>query len=276
MAWWNRRKRTKYNVEDGVQGFQRTQPKAVSPRKIQPIPPVRAQQKYPLPDPNNPIAQRLDEITAMYDAYQGMPELVGGENIPLFPDAPTNSTPQRPTRPQQETEQEPEVESVRDRLARGEHPMFMSSQEILSTYQSLDADRDFRRLASTLEEEEEIFFTKKINEAEERWPNGRPKYADDEDYQYWPKDEYPSPKELRAMRDADSLPSLYSDIKKNGIQNPISLQESLRRTGNMGRPEILGGHHRLAIIRTIDPTQPIPVAFFEDIYYARDILGDNY
>ena len=49
---------------------------------------------------------------------------------------------------------------------------------------------------------------------------------------------------------------LEKDIKKNGIQVPISLGYEY---GSQMKPTIWGGHHRLAVARDINPDMEVPV-----------------
>lgn len=49
---------------------------------------------------------------------------------------------------------------------------------------------------------------------------------------------------------------LEKDIKKNGISVPISLGYEY---GSQDKPQIWGGHHRLAVARDIDPNMKVPV-----------------
>jgi ParB-like chromosome segregation protein Spo0J len=49
---------------------------------------------------------------------------------------------------------------------------------------------------------------------------------------------------------------LTKDIKKNGIQVPISLGYEL---GSHKKPVIWGGHHRLAVAREMNPDMEVPV-----------------
>lgn len=49
---------------------------------------------------------------------------------------------------------------------------------------------------------------------------------------------------------------LEKDIKKNGIRVPISLGYEY---GSQGKPQIWGGHHRLAVAHSINPDMEVPV-----------------
>lgn len=48
--------------------------------------------------------------------------------------------------------------------------------------------------------------------------------------------------------------SLYKDISKNGVQEPIQVWDNISANYNR-RPEIKNGHHRLAVARHLNPNQ---------------------
>lgn len=60
--------------------------------------------------------------------------------------------------------------------------------------------------------------------------------------------------------------SLYDSIAKSGVRSPIRLGEA---EGMMGKPEIVGGHHRLAAQTDLNQDQFVPVLHHEDIGEAR-------
>ena len=49
---------------------------------------------------------------------------------------------------------------------------------------------------------------------------------------------------------------LEKDIRKNGIRVPVSLGYEY---GSQSKPQIWGGHHRLAVARSINPDMEVPV-----------------
>lgn len=124
-------------------------------------------------------------------------------------------------------------------------PMFMSAHEIRSQYQGLDGDRDdvMDEFEDRPETDEELF-QRKSHEAE--W----------EGY--------------------DGSPSLWDRLEKEGVKNPISLQADHTQKGSLGRPEILGGHHRVAVMSHIKPHALMPVEHFENYEDAQRSLGDRY
>ncbi len=61
-----------------------------------------------------------------------------------------------------------------------------------------------------------------------------------------------------------------------GIIYPLSLQEDPDVVGSKGKPEVLGGHHRVAIMDEHAPDDMMPVEFYPDIEAARKGLGWKY
>lgn len=58
--------------------------------------------------------------------------------------------------------------------------------------------------------------------------------------------------------------SLYNNIKKDGVQKPVSLGDpgNYSKFGMEGKPEIAGGHHRLSAQFDQDPDKLMPVLHF--------------
>jgi hypothetical protein len=127
-------------------------------------------------------------------------------------------------------------------------PMFMSAREIRDQYQALDADRD-EVIGETDEwtEDDDELFNRKYDEAE----NNVDHAAGDS----------------RSLRDA---------LLQDGVKNPISLQADQEQTGSHWKPEILGGHHRVAVMSEHKPDVLMPVEHFEDINDAQRSLGKRY
>lgn len=124
-------------------------------------------------------------------------------------------------------------------------PMFMSAREIRQDYQALDGDRD------------EI-----IDEFNERIEDDPDLFA-------------------RKYKEASQYPSgltnpLAGDILRHGVKNPISLQEDHTVTGSRKKPEILGGHHRVAVMERHKPDTLMPVEHFESQPHAAESLRDKY
>lgn len=66
--------------------------------------------------------------------------------------------------------------------------------------------------------------------------------------------------------DSDPNSSLANYIHENGIHSPIRLG---RQVGSQGKPQIVGGHHRMAVARQHYPDTLIPVLHDTDIHAAK-------
>lgn len=60
--------------------------------------------------------------------------------------------------------------------------------------------------------------------------------------------------------------SLYDSIAEKGVMGPIRLGQE---RGSMGKPQVVGGHHRLAAATDIDRDRLVPVLHDESIYDAQ-------
>jgi hypothetical protein len=138
-------------------------------------------------------------------------------------------------------------------------PMFMSAREIRAQYQALDGDRD-------------------LVYGDDGW-NDHPE-TDDQlfDRKY---------EEAHETDDFDSGHTLADSVRWDGVRNPISLQVAQEKpahrfdlptptVGSLGKPQILGGHHRLAVMDRHRPDDLMPVAHFEDALQAHKSLGAKY
>ena len=127
--------------------------------------------------------------------------------------------------------------------------MFMSAREIRRDYQGLDSDRyDVIRWGldndgddDGIENDRELF-DRKFEEAD----------------------------------DSGLLDDLTRGRGRKGVENPISLQADPKKTGSLGKPEILGGHHRVAAMEYLRPDELMPVEHFDNPAQARRSLGDRY
>jgi hypothetical protein len=127
-------------------------------------------------------------------------------------------------------------------------PMFMTAREIRNQYQPLDGDRDdvYRHGEYTgRRENEEELFDRKYDEAENST-------YDDEGQ------------------------TLKESILTHGVKNPVSLQADMEFTGSDSKPEILGGHHRVAVMHEHRRDDLMPVEHFDNIYLAQRSLGERY
>jgi hypothetical protein len=132
-------------------------------------------------------------------------------------------------------------------------PMFMTAREIRSDYQALDGDRRESKIRYGKERDDEVF-SRKYNEASE-------------EPRTW--DRYKS-------RWLSGGPSLTEQIQSEGVRNPVSLQVDLNKTGSRGKPEILGGHHRVAVMEAHKPDTLMPVEHFDNSWNAGVSLGKKY
>lgn len=65
----------------------------------------------------------------------------------------------------------------------------------------------------------------------------------------------------------DQGESLYDSIRSEGVRGPIRLGQQI---GSMGKPQVVGGHHRLAAATDINPNRLVPVLHDWDIHSARE------
>lgn len=113
-------------------------------------------------------------------------------------------------------------------------PMFMSAHEIRSQYRANDADREDNRYGE-LETDDELF-DRKYEEADDS--------------------------------------GLAHDVAKNGVSDPIPLtmEAHASRPGSedfAGKPQMFGGHHRVAIMHRQRPHDLMPVEHYADRDAAR-------
>jgi hypothetical protein len=55
-------------------------------------------------------------------------------------------------------------------------------------------------------------------------------------------------------------PTLYEDIAAKGVSHPVALGTQV---GSQGKPQITGGHHRIAVMRDVAPHNLLPVLHFQ-------------
>lgn len=135
----------------------------------------------------------------------------------------------------------------------------MTARQIVTDYQGLDTDRIGWASHVTWESDEDLF-ERKLWEAERRSPEGQ---------------ELP----WISVDDGHGIPrsvldgvTLADDIKARGVRRPIGLREDPSKLGRLGRPEIVSGHHRLAVMLAYYPDVPIRVAYYasaEAAYYVE-------
>lgn len=121
-------------------------------------------------------------------------------------------------------------------------PVYRTAQGIMDEYQGLSGDR--------------------------KWvPTGQGKKVRPETHQeFWDR-KY---SEIEGTTVARSL-------DRSGVRNPISLRApGARGQTPSERPEILGGHHRVAYMQRHQPNQLLPVRNFNTGQEAKDQLGNRY
>jgi len=128
-------------------------------------------------------------------------------------------------------------------------PMFMSAREIKSQYQPLDADR----LSVNADGHAEAFGVK------------GPFSLMESDYQLY----------ARKLRESGG--DLERDIMANGVTNPILLEDGTDPNGGgwHGRMQIVGGHHRVAVMLRRAPDQLMPVEHHKNLRAAKKYRPDR-
>lgn len=61
--------------------------------------------------------------------------------------------------------------------------------------------------------------------------------------------------------------SIRESVLNEGVKAPVSL--STNQFGSQGKPQIVGGHHRLAVMSREKPDSLLPVSHHEDIHSAQ-------
>jgi len=177
---------------------------------------------------------------------------------------------------EQSNSEEPEVHR---RLAEGQLPMFMTAKEVLDRYRPAEGDRLYwyenGRGTPDHEETDQELWERKLREA--KGETRRHKFPP------WGAEERPpapskeSPGFLHPNAEpeytSDRHPSLFDAVKEEGVVAPISLQTD-QEAG--GRPQVLGGHHRVATMNDLDPEALFPVSFHDSMKDAKESLGESY
>ena len=65
-------------------------------------------------------------------------------------------------------------------------------------------------------------------------------------------------------------PSIWDSVRQSGVQEPVHLGQQF---GSQGKPEVVGGHHRIASAMDTRPNELIPVIHHEDINQAKSSSG---
>lgn len=188
-------------------------------------------------------------------------------------------------------------------------PMFMSAREIMGSHSPLDADRDMVEMkdqwgmTQEKEEADTHVWERKAEEATlppdeyasevgSNSETGTNTFA----ARQWQSQHLPHRKvtfenlteemedeqhafvdqrvEDRAYGPGGSRLSLFENIRQQGVQQPVRLGQT--KSFKTGRPEVVGGHHRIAAQAKIDPDALIPVLHDRNIMTAKQDRGYTY
>jgi hypothetical protein len=143
--------------------------------------------------------------------------------------------------------------------------MFMSAREIQAKYQPLDADRGGQNGSNdwtTLSSGGGEYPTARS------WGGHHTRRTSTGGSKYYKRTEGPETDEAlweRKAEEADDY-GLANEIREEGVQHPVSLG---REMGSMGKPQIVGGHHRIAVMAEEAPDELMPVLHFQSFGQAR-------
>jgi len=169
-------------------------------------------------------------------------------------------------------------ERVMGKLEEGQIPMWMTAQEITSQFSPLENDRLYwyedGRGTPAHDETDDEFWERKLRESK-----GAPRRLKfpalrDDAIPPAPSKEAPGFDYPDEEGETSSSHSLYDALKQEGVTQPVSLQNP--GSDQEARPQVLGGNHRIAAMKEIDPKALIPVQFFDDMKEAQEQLGDSY
>ena len=146
--------------------------------------------------------------------------------------------------------------------------MFMSAREIRSQYQALDGDREDWGIPGYVGENEDGYPTSRSSNPSKEKPYIHYEHhiEDDDDLFDRKYEEALIEKHLNGDYLADH-------IAEHGIENPVSLQADPWVTGSLGKPAILAGHHRIAVMETERPDELMPVEHYNSVAHARRSKG---
>ena len=163
----------------------------------------------------------------------------------------------------------------------GQLPLMMTAREIRHHYRALDGDREdvYDGENNYRDETDDELYERKLYE------------AGDAPSEYGHHQTSPQSTNHRGADDElyDDLPeekSVYERLRDSNfnVRNPISLQfkdrarpgwDSLQEKEDP-RPEVLGGHHRIAVMSEYAPDKLMPVNHEPDIWSAQTSLKDRY
>lgn len=181
-------------------------------------------------------------------------------------------------------------ESLGERVLAGEMPMFLTPNEILEGWAPTQNDRLYwyenGRGSPDHEETDEEFWARKLREVKGLEPR-RNAFPPFKDYRKEPLPSAPSREapgfasEEPAVFPTEEYDSLYEALTVEGVNFPISLANIhvLEETVDgpiIKEPQVLGGNHRIAAMKELNPDEPIPVLFFDSLRQAKDSLKEEY
>jgi hypothetical protein len=151
----------------------------------------------------------------------------------------------------------------------GTLPMFMSAREIKRNYSAFDGDREEREHPHTgayYTESTKSLWKRKYDESfDERTANGYSGTFEPDDLDF--NGESTTRNRQRIETDFNDHESLGASILRQGVHKPIFLQTD---AGYRQKPEIVGGHHRVAVMAKHKPNELMPVTHEKSIYSAQE------
>ena len=124
-------------------------------------------------------------------------------------------------------------------------PMFMSAREIRGGWQPLVGDvQSVQDHIGWRREKPDEVWDRKYQESE------NPRLVHDEPTGVWSREDRP----------------LRDEILERGVEKPVHLQVP---DGDDTKPQVLGGHHRIAVMNEHKPDELMPVLFHDGIFSAQ-------
>lgn len=153
-------------------------------------------------------------------------------------------------------ERKPRVDKLREEMSQGNVPMFMSPNEVVRlaglrdapnhTYFSVDEHKE-----SWDKSADRTLLKHKLEEAKTGTSENSHREASKQ------KDEW-TIRDGKEMRMSE-LPSLYDSIKNEGFKGSFPLHHSNKIYGNENYVTVFQGHHRLAVMKHLNPKQFMPI-----------------
>ena len=150
----------------------------------------------------------------------------------------------------------------------GTLPMFMSAREIKRNYSAFEGDREEREHPHTgayYTESTRSLWKRKYDESfDERTANGYSGTFSEDDF--WGNGESSTANRARVERDFSDHESLGDSVLRQGVHKPVFLGTD---RGYGQKPEIVGGHHRVAVMAVHKPNELMPVTHEPSIFSAQ-------